>query len=58
MRGYNFWCLDQETPHFEDISPIWDYSKALKLESSREGKAPCPSGRILLLNAWTFDVSR
>ena len=57
-RGYNIWCIGWETPHFEETSPTWDYSKALQLESSRGGKAPHPSGRILLLNAWTFHVSR
>ena len=58
MRGYNIWCVGRETPHFEEISPIWDYSEASRLESSREGKAPRSSGRILLLNAQTFHVSR
>ena len=58
MRGYNIWCMGGETPHFEETSPIWDYSKALWLESSRGGKAPRPSGRILFLNARTFHVSR
>ena len=41
-----------------ETSPIWDYSEALQLEYSRGEKAPCPSGRILLLNAQTFHVSR
>ena len=57
-HGYNIWCIGQESPHFEETSPIWDYSEALQLESSKRGKAPCPSGRILLLNAQTFHVSR
>ena len=58
MRGYDIWCMGQETPHFEETSPFWDYSEALRLESSRGGKVPCLSGRILLLNAQSFDVSR
>ena len=58
MHGDNIWCVGQETPHFEETSPIWDYSEALRLESSRVGKASHPSGRILLLNALTFHVSR
>ena len=57
-RGYNIWYIGWETPLFEETSPTWDYSKALQLESSRRGKAPHPSGRILLLNARTFHVSR
>ena len=72
MRGY-IWCVGmggsvvefspatreaQETPHFEETSPIWDYFEALQLESSRGGKTPRPSGKILLLNAWTFHISR
>ena len=55
--GY-IWRMGQETPHFEESGPIWDYSKALWLESSGGEKAPGPSGRILLLNARTFHVSR
>ena len=54
-RGYNIWCIGQETPHFEETSPIWDYSDLNLLEG---GKAPRPSGRILLLNVWTFHVTR
>ena len=50
--------MGRETPHFEETSPIWDYSEALRLESSRGGKAPRPSGRILLLNAQIFHFSR
>ena len=57
-RGYDIWCIGQETPHFEETSPIWDYSEALWLESSRGRKAPHPSGRILLLKARTSHVSR
>ena len=57
MLGYNIWCLGQETPHFEETSPIWD-SEALWLESSRGGVAARLSGRILLLNGQTFLVSR
>ena len=57
MLGYNIWCLGQETPHFEETSPIWD-SEALWLESSRGGVAARISGRILLLNGQTFLVSR
>ena len=57
-RGYNICCVSRDTPHFEETSPIWDYSEALWLESSRGGKVPHPSGRILLLNAQTFHVSR
>jgi len=37
----------------EETSPIWDYSEALRLESSRGGRVPRPSGRILLLNSQT-----
>ena len=37
--------------HFEETSLIWDYSEALRLESSWGGEVPHPSGRILLLNA-------
>ena len=50
--------MGRETPHFEETSPIWDYSEALQFESSRGGKVPRPSGRIMLLNAWTFHVSK
>ena len=52
MRGYNFWCLDQETPHFEETSPIWDYSEALRLESSRRGS------RLALLEGFCFSMPR
>ena len=58
------WHLGSETSldlllfHFEETSPIWDYSEALWLESSRGRKAPHPSGRILLLKARTSHVSR
>ena len=45
--------MARETPHFK-TSPIWDYSEALRLESSKGGKVPHPSRRILLLNTWTF----
>ena len=34
-HGYNIWCIGRETPHFEETSPIWDYSEALQLEYSR-----------------------
>ena len=51
MRGYNIWCMGQETPHFEETSPIWDYSEALRLESSRGG------GRSLaLLEGFCFSM--
>ena len=40
----------------EETNPIWDYSEALRLESSRGGRSPGPSGRILLLNFQTFYV--
>ena len=53
-----FGAWARKTPHFEETSPIGDYSEALWLEASRGGKAPRPSGRILLLNAQTFHVSR
>ena len=56
-RGYDIWCIGQETPHFEETSPIWVYSMALQLGSPRQGKAPHPFGEILLLNAWTFHIS-
>ena len=57
-RVYNIWCIGQETPHFEETGPIWDYSEALQLESSRGGKVPRSSGSILLLNTQTFHISR
>ena len=26
MHGYNIRCMGRETPHFEETSPIWDYT--------------------------------
>ena len=42
--------MGQETPHFEETSPIWDYSVALWLESSREGR------RLALLEGFCFST--
>ena len=56
-RGYNIWCIGQETPHFEETSPIWGYSKTSWLRSSRWEKAPRPSGKIPFLEAWIFHIS-
>ena len=41
MRGY-IWCIGWETPHFEETSPIWDYSESLWLESSGGGGGASP----------------
>ena len=54
--GYNIWCIGWETPHFEETSPVWGHTKALWLRYSRGGKVPRPSGKILFLDAWTFQV--
>ena len=51
MRGYNICCMGQETPHFEETSPIWDYSEALWLKS-REGRC------LALLEGFCFSMPR
>ena len=33
--GYNIWCIDQETHHFEETIPIWGSSEASLFRSSR-----------------------
>ena len=40
-----------------ETSPIWGYSEASWLRSSRWEKAPRPSGKIPFLDAWIFHVS-
>ena len=49
-HGYNIWCIGQESPHFEETSPIWDYSEALQLESSRGGRC------LVLLEGFCFSM--
>ena len=49
-HGYNIWCIGQESPHFEETSPIWDYSEALQLESSRGGRC------LALLEGFCFSM--
>ena len=46
--GYNIWCIGQETPHFEETSPIWDYSDLNLLEGGR---------RLALLEGFCFSTS-
>ena len=52
MRGYNFWCLDQETPHFEEASPIWDTPRPYGL-SLQEG-----GSHLAFLEGFCFSVPR
>ena len=51
-HGYNIWCTGWETPHLEETSPIWDYSKALQLVSSRGGRL------LTLLEGFCFSMPR
>ena len=51
-HGYNIWCMGWEIPHFEETSPIWDYSKALQLKSSRGGRY------LALLEGFCFSMPR
>ena len=49
-RGYNIWCIGRETPHFEETSPIWDYSEALRLNLLEMGR------RLALLEGFCFSM--
>ena len=49
-HGYNIWCIGRETPHFEETSPIWDYSKACGLNLLEGGR------RLALLEGFCFSM--
>ena len=54
--GYNIWCIDQETHHFEETIPIWGSSEASWFRSSRGWESSRPSGKIQFLDTWTLHV--